>query len=153
MDSMSERKRRMSGSETAETDTADGVRQCPPAVRVAAVGAVGEGVALTAGAVIWLVALVTRGSSSVGVVVFLVLFALGLAVALAGAARALLRGSARARGPIVTWQLLQAATAVAILQVPARPTWLTVVGAVALVVALVVAAAALTPRATAFTTR
>lgn len=64
----------------------------------------------------WLVELVGGHSSSVGVALFLVAFALGVAAVLLGSVRALRARHRWARGPVMTWQLLQGATAVAVLQ-------------------------------------
>ncbi len=89
----------------------------PPAL-VALLAGVGiEVVALVAGAVVVLVELVAGGSQAVGVSVFLVVFALGVAAVLAASLRGLLRGQRWARSPVATWQILQAVVAVSSLQV------------------------------------
>lgn len=79
---------------------------------------------------------------------FVVLCAVGVAAALVASARSFWRGSSRARGPAATWQLLQGATAVTLLQagalVPAA--WAALVVAVAVLV-LVVTRPAPPPRA------
>lgn len=120
----------------------------PWAVRAAALGAVVEAALLVVGAVAWTAVLVTGGLDSPAAGVALVVLMLGLAAVLVLAARALRRGSRRARGPLVTWQLLQGATAVALLQSPDRPGGVTAGAVVAVVVALGVVAAILSPRAT-----
>lgn len=142
----------MSSGETAATTGASTSAPRPLVVTLAAAAALAEAAALAAGAVAWLGQLVLRGSTMLGVAVFLILFALGVAAVLVAGARALRRGSRRARGPLITWQLLQVATALAVLQVPGRPGWLAGGAAVALGVALGVAGALLTPRAAAFAT-
>ena len=55
--------------------------------------------------------------------VFLIVFAAGVALVLAAAARALARGRRGARGPILTWQVLQAITATTVLGVPQARLW------------------------------
>lgn len=112
-----------------------------------------EAGALAAAAVAWVVLLITRGSAVVGAALFLIVFALGLGAALATAARALRRGSRPARGPIITWQLLQAATAIAVVAVPGRPGWVAAAALAVVVLSCTVAGALLTPRAVAFATR
>ena len=125
----------------------------PAGVTLAAGGALLEALALTGSAGLWLVQLVQDGSSAPGVAVFLILFAVGLAAALVAAASAVRRGGRRARGPLITWQLLQVATAFAVVQVPGRPGWLAGVAVVAMALAAAVVAALLTPKAVAFATR
>ena len=67
----------------------------------------------------------------------LVLLAVALALGLAAAARSLAHGGRGGRAPVITWQLLQAATAITLLGAPAAR-----IGAVvALVLALAVLAA------------
>jgi len=64
----------------------------------------------------WLVVLVVGDVQDVGVALFLIGFTLAVAAGLAAGGRALLHGRRGARAPVVTWQLLQGATAVAVLQ-------------------------------------
>ncbi|WP_255371607.1 hypothetical protein [Cellulosimicrobium sp. CUA-896] len=90
-------------------------------------------VALVVGAVVLLVELFSGGSGSVGVSLFIVVFALGVAALLAAAVRGLLQGRRWARSPVATWQILQGVVAVSSLQVGATP-WVVV----ALVLAVVV---------------
>lgn len=132
---------------TAPRRTTD--RPVPPwPVAAAAVGALVEAVLLVAGGLAWTVVILTGGSDAPGAGVALVALVLGLAAVLVVAARALRRGSRRARGPLVTWQLLQGATAVALLQTPHQPGAV-VAGAIAAVgIALGVVAATVSPRAT-----
>ncbi|OLT55344.1 hypothetical protein BJF88_06460 [Cellulosimicrobium sp. CUA-896] len=92
-----------------------------------------EVVALVVGAVVLLVELFSGGSGSVGVSLFIVVFALGVAALLAAAVRGLLQGRRWARSPVATWQILQGVVAVSSLQVGATP-WVVV----ALVLAVVV---------------
>ncbi|MBX9246965.1 hypothetical protein ICW40_19420, partial [Actinotalea ferrariae] len=80
---------------------------CLEAVAVAAAGVLGIGAAV-------------RGERP-AVAAFVVVFALVVAAGLAAAARSFWRGSVRARGPVATWQLLQGATAVTLLQAGATP--------------------------------
>lgn len=85
------------------------------------VTAVLEAVALVVLAGWGVVQLATGLQTAVGVVVFLVLFALAVAAALVASARALWEGRRTGRAPVATWQLLQGATALAFLQATASP--------------------------------
>lgn len=125
----------------------------PAVVTLAAGAALLEALVLTGSAGASLLRLVLDGSSSPGVAVFLILFEVGLAAALAAAASAVRRGSRRARGPLITWQLLQTTTAYAVVQVPGRPGWLAVAAVAAIALAVAVVAALLSPKAVAFATR
>ena len=80
-----------------------------------------------------LVELVTGRAQSVGVSLFLVAFALGVATLLVASARGLLQGRRWARSPVATWQILQVVVTVSSLQVGVTP-WVVV----ALVLALAV---------------
>jgi hypothetical protein len=92
----------------------------PRRLAVALAGLVVEAVVLV-GAACWvLVTVVVQGSPHLGVALFLAAFALGVGALLLVGVRALRRSAPRVRGPVVTWQLLQAATAVAVLGVPGR---------------------------------
>lgn len=93
----------------------------PPSVRVVVGAAVLEAVALVALSVWGLVQLVSGLQGSPGVVVFLVVFGLGVAAALVASARALWAGRRTGRAPVATWQLLQGAVALAVLQATAAP--------------------------------
>lgn len=104
----------------------------PRLLTVALVGVLIEAAVLVGLAGWSAVQLATAGAQSLGVGLFLVVFCLGVAAVLVAAARALRRGSRRARGPIITWQLLQGATAITLIQVGV--VW----GALALALALVV---------------
>jgi hypothetical protein len=80
-----------------------------------------EAIALVGAAVLVLVELLLGDSLSVGVSVFLVLFAAGVAAVLVASARGLLRGQRWARSPVATWQLLQAVVAISWLQYQVTP--------------------------------
>lgn len=82
-------------------------RSVPPFLRALMIGVVIEVIGLVAFAIVLLGELLTGGSTSLGVSIFLVLFLLGVAWALAASGRALLRGRRSGRGPVVTWQLFQ----------------------------------------------
>lgn len=89
------------------------------------------------GVALWsTIGLVTEGSAALGVALFLILACLGVAAALVAAERALRAGRRGGRAPVVTWQLLQAATGLTIGSAASGPlgsaAW------VALAVALVV---------------
>lgn len=96
----------------------------------------------------WVGVAVVVGTSTPGTAVFLVLFAGAVSVALVAAARALRRGSRRARAPLVTWQLLQALVAVTLLQAVDPPTALLWGVGLAVVLAGGVLATVLSPAAT-----
>lgn len=84
--------------------------------------------------VAWGVDLVRGASRLPGATAFLVVFALGVAAALAASARGLWRGRRWARSPVMTWQLLLAVMAIGWLG--AEPTvWAAAVLASAVVVA------------------
>jgi hypothetical protein len=79
----------------------------PAFLRALVIGVLVEVIGLVAFAVVLLGELVTGGSMSVGVSLFLVLFVLGVVWVLVVSCRALLAGRRSGRGPVVTWQLLQ----------------------------------------------
>ena len=135
---------------SAADPPADGSRP-PRTLDVVLAGAVLEAGALGAG-VVWAVVDLARGdvdTPAAGIV--LALFLAGVAVAVVAAARSLRRGARRARGPVVTWQLLQAASGLTLLGVADPPAGLPVAagGAVALAVGVLVAA--LSPSAVRYT--
>ena len=79
----------------------------PAFLRALVIGVLVEVIGLVAFAVVLLGELLTGGSMSVGVSLFLVIFLLGVAWVLVVCCRALLAGRRSGRGPIVTWQLFQ----------------------------------------------
>lgn len=84
-----------------------------PAALLVLLGAVAlEVLVLVVAAVLVVVEVLRGGSQSVGVSLFLVVFALGVAAVLVGSSRALLAGRRGGRAPITTWQLLQAVVGV-----------------------------------------
>ncbi|WP_155855380.1 hypothetical protein [Actinotalea ferrariae] len=93
----------------------------PRSVVVVAAAAVLEAVALVALTGWGVVQLVTGRQNAVGVVLFLVVFGLAVAAVLVGSARALWEGRRTGRAPVATWQLLQGATALAVLQATGSP--------------------------------
>ena len=105
----------------------------PRALTALLVGVALEALALAVGGVLVLVELVTGRAQSVGVSLFLVAFALGVATLLVASARGLLQGRRWARSPVATWQILQVVVTVSSLQVGVTP-WVVV----ALVLALAV---------------
>ncbi|MCB7137153.1 hypothetical protein [Cellulosimicrobium marinum] len=105
----------------------------PPALLALVAGIGLEVLALAAGAVLVLVELVAGRSMSLGVSLFLVVFALGVAALLAACVRGLLQGRRWARSPVATWQILQGVVAVSSIQVGATP-WALVALALAVVV-------------------
>lgn len=111
-----------------------------------------EALALLASAALFLVELLSSGASDVAVAVFLVLFAAGIAAALVGAARSLRRGRRGGRAPVLGWQVLQGATALAVLQVTGAVPVAVWTASVALASAAVVVVLMLTPSAVRFTT-
>jgi hypothetical protein len=70
-----------------------------------------EAVALTAGAVIGVTAALTSDRDDPAALVFLALIALAVGAGLALCARGVLAGARWSRGPVLTWQLLQAGVA------------------------------------------
>jgi len=121
----------------------------PAFLRALVIGVLIEVIGLLAFAVVLLGELLTGGSSSVGVSLFLVLFLLGVAWALVASCRALLAGRRSGRGPVVTWQLFQIVGSVA---ATGTGTGITVTGGwVALVIAVVVGGLLMTPSVVAAT--
>ena len=137
---------------TAMTASGSSAHQAPRvrAWRSTAAGGIAiEVLALGVGG-LWAVGVVLTGNAeSVAVSLVLAAFALGLAALLALAARAVLGGRDRVRGPVITWQLLQAATAGTLIGGAGEGTpgairgaaWFAAVLAVVVVVSLVVDAA------------
>ena len=93
------------------------------------------------GVALWWASGAIRGGEVRGSEAFLAVFALAVAAVLVASVRLLVRGRRGARGPVVTWQVLQAATATTVLGVPAARGW----AAGAVVVAVVVVALLLVP--------
>lgn len=125
--------------------------QPPRALDVVLAGAVVEAAVLGAG-VVWAALDLVRGRSEApGASIVLAVFLAGVAAALVAAARALRRGARRARGLVVTWQLLQAATGLTLLGVQDAPAALPWAAAGAIGLAVVVVAAALSPASVRFT--
>ena len=120
----------------------------PRALGVVLAGAFVEAVVLGGGVVWAVVDLVAGRSGSPGTTVALAVLLAGIAAALVGAARALRRGARRARGLIITWQLLQITSGLTLLGVPDAPQ---VLPWAAVLLAAVVAVAALSPAALRFT--
>jgi hypothetical protein len=88
-------------------------RRVPVFLRALVIGVLAEVIGLVAFAVVLLGELLTGGSSSLGVSLFLVFFLLGVAWVLVVSCRALLAGRRSGRGPVVTWQLFQIVGSVA----------------------------------------
>lgn len=121
----------------------------PVFLRALVIGVLIEVIGLVAFAVVLLGELLTGGSTSVGVSLFLVLFLLGVAWVLVVSSRALLAGRRSGRGPVVTWQLFQLIGSVAAI---GSGTGVSVTGGwVALVIAIVVTALLMTPSVVAAT--
>jgi hypothetical protein len=121
----------------------------PAFLRALVIGVLIEVIGLVAFAVVLLGELLTGGSSSVGVSLFLVIFLLGVAWVLVVSCRALLAGRRSGRGPVVTWQLFQIIGSVAAI---GSGTGIAVTGGwVALVIAVAVGALLMTPSVVAAT--
>ncbi|MFC4631590.1 hypothetical protein ACFO6V_25330 [Promicromonospora alba] len=88
-------------------------RGVPVFLRALVIGVLIEVIGLVAFAVVLLGELLTGGSSSLGVSLFLIFFLLGVAWVLVVSCRALLAGRRSGRGPVVTWQLFQIVGSVA----------------------------------------
>lgn len=120
------------------TGSGDGARRGStnrPAARLAAVVLTFVEAGALLGVAVWWGTAAVRGAGVRGSEVFLIAFALGVALVLAAAARSLALGRRGARGPVVTWQVLQAVTATTVLGVPQARVWAGL--AIALSVALV----------------
>lgn len=126
-------------------------RRRPRVLALVAVGVLVEVAALTAGAAWSVAAALTGRATSAGVAAFVGVFALGVGAALVAAVRALRRGSRGARGPLATWQLLQAATGLTLLGVADAPAVVPATGVAAVALAAVVLAGVLSPAALRFT--
>lgn len=124
-------------------------RRVPVFLRALVIGVLIEVIGLVAFAVVLLGELLTGGSSSLGVSLFLVLFLLGVAWVLVVSCRALLAGRRSGRGPVVTWQLFQIVGSVAAI---GSGTGVSVPGGWAtLVIAVVVGGLLMTPSVVAAT--
>ncbi|GAA2238623.1 hypothetical protein GCM10010413_44780 [Promicromonospora sukumoe] len=121
----------------------------PAFLRALVIGVMAEVIGLVAFAVVLLGELLTGGSSSLGVSLFLVLFLLGVAWVLVVSCRALLAGRRSGRGPVVTWQLFQIIGSIA--AVGSGGGLAVVLGWVALVVAVAVGVLLMTPSVVAAT--
>ena len=110
------------GTGDSGTGARGGIRRGPRAWRVAALLVVTEAVGL-AGVVVWWLGTAAGGGMQAPSEPFLAAFALAVAVALLAASRSLVRGHRGARAPVITWQLLQAATATTVLGVPQAVGW------------------------------
>ncbi|MDM7831785.1 hypothetical protein [Cellulomonas edaphi] len=106
-----------------------------------------EALAFVGLAIAWLVDLLRGDVEIPGAVVFLVVFALGIAALLAAAARGLWNGRRWARSPVITWQVLLVVMAIGWLGVEIS-VWAVAV----LVVALAVGVGLLLPPVVAATT-
>jgi hypothetical protein len=121
----------------------------PVFLRALVIGVLIEVIGLVAFAVVLLGELLTGGSTSVGVSLFLVFFLLGVAWVLVVSSRALLAGRRSGRGPVVTWQLFQVIGSVAAI---GSGTGVFVAGGwVALVIAIAGTALLMTPSVVAAT--
>lgn len=124
-------------------------RRAPVFLRALVIGVLVEVIGLVAFAVVLLGELLTGGSSSLGVSLFLVFFLLGVAWVLVVSCRALLAGRRSGRGPVVTWQLFQIVGSVAAI---GSGTGVSVPGGwVALTIAVVVGGLLMTPSVVAAT--
>jgi hypothetical protein len=124
-------------------------RRVPVFLRALVIGVLIEVIGLVAFAVALLGELLTGGSSSLGVSLFLVFFLLGVAWVLVVSCRALLAGRRSGRGPVVTWQLFQIVGSVAAI---GSGTGVSVPGGwVALTIAVVVGGLLMTPTVVAAT--
>ncbi len=127
-------------------------------VRLLSLALLVEALVLVVAAVVLLVDLVRLLSgaddggagSLVGMNVFLVLCALGLAFALVAAARSLARGRRSGRAVAMTWQLFQAVVGVS--AVASGSLWAVLLGVLLLVLAVGVVVLLLTPRVVEATT-
>lgn len=121
----------------------------PAFLRALVIGVLVEVIGLVAFAVVLLGELLTGGSMSVGVSLFLVLFLLGVAWVLVVCCRTLLAGRRSGRGPVVTWQLFQIIGSIAAIGSGGGPA--VAGGWVALVIAVGVGVLLMTPSVVAAT--
>lgn len=121
----------------------------PAFLRALVIGVLVEAIGLVAFAVVLLGELLTGGSTSLGVSLFLVLFLLGVAWVLVVSCRALLAGRRSGRGPVVTWQLFQIIGSIA--AVGSGGGLAVAVGWAALVIAVAVGVLLMTPSVVAAT--
>jgi len=106
-----------------------------------------EALALLAGALLLIVALIGGFTDDTSMAVFVLVFGGGMGLMLAVMLRNLSRGKRWARGPLVTWQLFQIAVAVPLLQ--GSTPW---IGIALLLLAAVVLVGMFTPTVLALTT-
>ncbi len=106
-----------------------------------------EALALLAGALLLIVALIGGFTDDTSMAVFVLVFGGGMGLMLAVMLRNLSRGKRWARGPLVTWQLFQIAVAVPLLQ--GSTPW---IGIALLILAAVVLVGMFTPTVLALTT-
>jgi len=118
-------------------------RSSPRGLRALLVGVVLEALVLAVAAVVVAVEAIGGGSDSIGMSVFLVVFALGMAWALLAAGRVLRAGRRGGRSVIMTWQIFQAVVAVSMLTSGTAGAVLG--GAALLALAVAVAVLLLTP--------
>ncbi|MFD1507552.1 hypothetical protein FE374_12855 [Georgenia yuyongxinii] len=97
------------------SNSTDGPRSAavPLPLRAALLAVVVEAAALVGLAGAFLLDVLRGLVLNVGTTVAMAVFFLGLALVLVAAGRALWRGRRWGRGPVITWQLLQAVTAIA----------------------------------------
>lgn len=114
---------------------------------MALLGVLAEAAAVVAAAGLLVTDVVTGQAHQVGSTLAIAVFLVGIAALLVGSARALAHGRRWARGPVLTWQLIQAASGAT--QLSTSP----VVGALLLGVALVVVVGLLAPASIAATAR
>jgi len=106
-----------------------------------------EALALLAGALLLIVALIGGFTDDTSMAVFVLVFGGGMGLILTVMLRNLSRGKRWARGPLVTWQLFQLAVAVPLLQ--GSTPW---IGIALLILAAVVLVGMFTPTVLALTT-
>lgn len=106
-----------------------------------------EALALLAGALLLIVALIGGFTDDTSMAVFVLVFGGGMGLMLAVMLRNLSRGKRWARGPLVTWQLFQIAVAIPLLQ--GSTPW---IGIALLLLAAVVLVGMFTPTVLALTT-
>jgi hypothetical protein len=106
-------------------------RAVPPPLRAAGVLVLIEAVVLVGMAVVFVVDVVMGHVPDLLAVLALAVFFVGFALMLAGSVRALWRGQRWGRGPLVTWQVLQAASVLTLTGVPTALVVVAVLVAVA----------------------
>lgn len=114
-----------------QSPSAAGGGAVPAPLRAAGLLVLAEAAVLVGMAVVFVTDVVRGDAPGVAPALALTVFFIGFALMLAGSVRALWRGQRWGRGPVITWQVLQAASAITLTGVPAALVTVAVVVAAA----------------------